>query len=369
MVQVSFTDSAAGRWGFITTVTFTLPRNKPNPGGDLILKVSMKSEVLDCDGEFLRLAPPDFNYGPLIENFGPFENATAPICDFHMAYGRLVDDSYNANETIRITVDGEVWMQRTKDSAPKGKRDAFIFSTPADQARPRASEMVPTGKKWTTPGMIQARDPANNEGELEGDPLTEKTTYTYVYTWSKCGEEETWSGSVDSSTHTPVAFLDLDAGGGLLALSKAQAGHLTSLVAALETGATLGLLLQGEADYRVLLATANVGARTAAQLSAATPVEAFVLTTMLRDLNDARAVGALIAAIDRFGDAESVVFTALGIGHESWLLDQVADEALRTIAKQAGISTRLPPESDKPNVMEWRKWCDSMKTVLPNQWA
>jgi hypothetical protein len=88
MINVEFTDTSSGRWGVHNTVRFTLPPNKANPGGNLILQVTVKCEILNCDDTFKREGPNRLNYGPLIENFGPFSDTRTEICDFNSFFLR-----------------------------------------------------------------------------------------------------------------------------------------------------------------------------------------------------------------------------------------------------------------------------------------
>ncbi|MGQ0594095.1 MAG: hypothetical protein ACT4QB_16055 [Gammaproteobacteria bacterium] len=369
MIKVTFTDEASGRWGFTTGVCFALPPNATNPGGDLILEVSMKSEVFDCAGPLLRNKPDMYNYPqPLIENFGPFANPPVPIYDFHHAFGH-VDPAYNAGEKIRITITGSVWLQKTKDSNPKGQIPLETLKTPPDRPGIALSEVVVTDKKATVPGIIQHKDPDKpGEGSLVGQPLTKKTQYTYVYNYQKCGPQKDWAGTTDTTTSSPIAFVpDLDEED-FLAFSDADLELVSSIVADLETGPLTLLQLSSSAGFQQLLTTPGLGAKSANYLVKATPFETVVLSEALRNLRDLRAVRPLIEALGRF-PASSPVNVSAAIADESWIVDDVIQDALRSIlAQPVPLSATLPNElvagGDKSL---WLKWFEAGGGQLPDQ--
>lgn len=349
MIQVEFTDLSAGRWGFNATVKFSLPPNKPNPGGNLILEVSMKTEILDCDDKKLRDGSATFNYGPLIENFGPFTGAN-PIYDFHRAMGRaLIDETYGKNEKIRITITGKVWLQDVKDAPTRGEEDAYKMTTPPQDNTPKASQKVPTGKKWTKPGIIKGLKPEDSKGSLEGEPKTPKTSYTFFYTWSKCGEEATWSGSTQQQILIPIAVLIPGPEDEYYAsYAPGEKSELDKLTASLAEGETSLLNIETISSYEALASLPNASIKLAARLKKATPTETLILTSLATDQTGKELFTALAAAMKRH--AKQNVFISSHGGGEAWNVADFIDAKLRDVARTRGLR---PPAGANPGA--WLK--------------
>ena len=325
MINVEFTDTSAGRWGFNTTVRFTLAPNKANPGGNLILRVRVKCEILNCDDTLKRAGPDKLNY-TVLENFGPFSPTKTEICDFHQFYGAaLIDAAYNANEKIKITITGEVFLQDTKDSTPGAEKDAYKLTTPSANTGVRESQKQATGRKWTTPGILEG---PGAQGMLVGERKSPITTYTLVYIYSKCGEEKTWSGSITSTIATPIAMLILRPRDEFFAsYSPAEEAEFGKLTAALQQGDLAFLSIASAPSYDALLSLPNAGAKIAARLRKAKPIETLVLASLARELGDPK----LVAPLRKAAAKKDVVLRTRGVGAESFRVSEIVGEAIDTL--------------------------------------
>lgn len=388
MIKVNFIDGNSGRWGFIETVAFTAPLSQPALAGELILELSVKTEIFDCtDTGFqnvLRVVGP-MNYGPIVENFGDFlifdqdgrgtsmpqnRPVRGPVYDFHSAYGPSnVDSLYQQGEKIRITINGNVWIQATQNTKRGGPIAAFTFTTAPDQTAPMASEKLNTGKFWTQAGLISGNFPNPafpKAGSLVGQPLTPKTAYTYTFTYEKCGPMTQWKGT--RKTETSLEFALLTPGDGVetpTGFGPREEGLLAALVASLDDGGVEPLGLDASLAFQELSAIANLVRKVATRLDSASDREAFVLVNLLAASPDPAAFQPLIGAAGRFGSTE-VSFLTPSVSGQSFVLSDVIGAALMTAVGRMNPRLTVPDDLRLGGrVSEWIRWLEANRPALP----
>jgi hypothetical protein len=389
MIRVNFIDGNSGRWGFIETVSFTAPLTQPVLAGELILEVSIKTEIFDCtDTNFqnvLRVAGP-MNYGPIVENFGNFfifgedgrgtanpqnRPVRGPVYDFHSAYGRnKVDGLYTQGEKIRITINGTVYIQATQNTNRIRINDAFTLTTAPDQPAPLPGDEKKTGKIWTGPGLVTGNFPNPAfvaAGTLIGQPLTPKTSYKYTFIYEKCGPPAQWKGTRNVESSVQFALLTPGDGfGNPGAFGPREEGLLASLVTGLDGGSVDPIGLGASLAFQELSAVTNLVGKVAARLGSASDREAFVLVNLLAANPVPAAVQPLIATAIRFGSTE-VAFLAPSIAGSSFLLSEVVGAALIKAVGRMNPGLTVPddlrPGGDLSN---WVRWLETNRPSLPD---
>ncbi|MEW6211434.1 MAG: hypothetical protein AB1631_23920 [Acidobacteriota bacterium] len=391
MIKVNFIDGNSGRWGFIETVAFTAPLSQPPLDGELILEVSVKTEIFDCaDIGFQtvkRVAGP-MNYGPIVENFGRFfifgedgrgisdaEKQTrpvrGPVYDFHSAYGsNKVDGLYQQGEKIRITINGKVWIQDTQNTQSRGIEEAFTLTTAPDKPAPIRGDEKKTGRFWTRPGLVAGNFPNpafQPTGNLVGQPKTPKTAYTYTFTYEKCGPQNNWKGTTQTSTALEFALLLPGDGFEMpIGFGPREEGLLSALVDGLGKGTLQPLALNGSLAFQELSAVGGLAGKAASRLQSASDLEAFVLINLLGASGDPAAINPLIDALGRFESA-AVAFLDHSVSGQSFALSDAIRASLATALRRMNPTLRVPADlSVGGRVSEWKRWIEANRSALHN---